>query len=159
MGNPYQTPNTVDEGRKQRKQISVIEVLAIVAILTVLATLLLPAVQQARVTPPRRFVRDCMLEIRLASEDSLATRGTAPTHPDDLTSLIHNGHVDASLDGEDLLSKMLVTGTDYWGNPLRLQPASDQPGVFELRSAGADGEFDRSAASDDIFVQYQTQIE
>lgn len=160
MENPYDAPqSTTDHGAPPKRPFTPFELLVVIGIVVFLVALLLPAISQPHVYPIRMTVRNCLLQIQLAAVISLATEGTAPARVEDLKTLVKNGYIDASLDGDEMLRKMIASGTDYWGNSLRLEPLPDKRGFVVLTSPGPDGQFDNSAESDDISIEYQARIE
>lgn len=123
-------------------------------ILSICVRLVHPVLTNMMVTPIELEIEQCMMQIETAIYVSRSETGIAPATLEGLKGLIDSGYLAASPDPDDLIWQMLANGVDYFGNPVRLQPVKDEPGYYELRSSGRDGNFDTSNASDDIFIRY-----
>ncbi len=156
---PYAPPEPVEQSQLRYPwYYKLVECEIGVAVIGFVVGLVYPSSTGLLLTPIEVEIQACMVRIEMATVVSHAETGVAPTTLEGLKGLIDRGYIAASPDPDDLVWQMLSEGTDYFGNPLRLQPMQGKPGYYELRSSGRDGRFDTSNASDDIFIEYPARI-
>ena len=138
---------------RERKTFSLFEWLAVVGIVGAILWLVFPRVPQG--PPPGYYVERDLDLIKRALMSCLADTGSAPIHVDELPQLVDR-HIDVGGDSGCLLSKLIFTGRDYWGNGLQIEPVPGRLSRYTLRSPGPNGVFDRDG--DDIVIEYTAPI-
>lgn len=132
---------------------NLLELLTVIVVVVIAASVFVGLLFPTGCCPPQSETQRVLTSIEMALTVCATETGNAPTTVDCL-KLLAGRYLEVSSDRSDLLTQMVMTGKDHWGNRLRIEADDAEPGCYILRCLGPDGVVGTGLESDDIIIRY-----